>query len=111
MMKKENAASWGTIAASFAAASCCFGPALVAVFGTSFGFLGKLSVLDPLRPYLLGAATAMLGYSFWKLYLRPHCSCPEHVRARRIARVIFWTGFSSLIFAVSFRQMVPWILG
>jgi mercuric ion transport protein len=111
-MKKENVLSLGTVLASLLATSCCIGPAIFVVFGTSIGFLSKLTFLTVLRPYLLGAAFFMLSYSFWKLYLKkPDCPCPENLRPRRIARAIFWIGFGAMLFAASFQKIVVWIYG
>lgn len=112
-MKKENVSSLGTIVTALLAASCCIGPVVFAVFGTSIGFLGKLAILDPIRPYLLAAACGMFGYSFWKLYLKKSipCDCEADRRSRRIARGIFWTGFTALIFAVLFPKVAVWMLG
>ena len=109
-MKKENISTFGTIALSFLATSCCIGPAIFVVFGSSVGFLGMFSFLAPLQPYFLGAASLMLSYSFWKLYLKkPDCDCTEDVRARKIARVIFWVGVIAVVFAASFQKVVLWI--
>jgi hypothetical protein len=84
-MKNENISSMGTILASFLAASCCIGPAIFVIFGTSASFMSSLTFLEPLRPYLLGAAILLLGYSFWRLYLKKtDCSCKEDFRARKI---------------------------
>lgn len=111
-MKTENISSLGTIISSLLTVSCCIGPAIFVVFGTSVGFLGRLSFLDPLRPYLLGAAFLMFVYSFYKLYLkRPNCECAENLRTRKAARGIFWIGFTSLIFAASFNKVIIWIYG
>ncbi len=111
-MKKESISGLGTILASLLAASSCIGPVIFIVFGASAGFLGKLSFLMPLKPYLLGAAFLMLGYSFWKLYLKkPDCACVEDPRAQRIARGIFWAAVVTLVFAVSFQKVVIWIYG
>ena len=60
-MSKGKYTGIGSIIASFLAASCCVGPAVFVVFGTSAGFFSKLSFLDKYRPYLLGAAFVMLG--------------------------------------------------
>lgn len=110
--KKENVSSFGTVLASLLATSCCIGPAIFVVFGTSIGFLSKLTFLIVLRPYLLGTAFLMLAYSFWKLYLKkPDCSCPEDLRTRRIARAIFWIGFAALSFAASFQRVIIWVYG
>lgn len=109
-MQKENISSLSTIMASLLATSCCIGPAIFVVFGTSIGFLGKLTFLEPLRPYFLGGAFLMLGYSFWKLYLKkPDCACEEDIRTRKIARGILWFGVVALVFAASFQRVFLWI--
>jgi len=111
-LKKSLLSNYGAIAASLLATSCCIGPAVFVIFGTSVGFLGRLAFLDPLRPWLLGLAFLMLGYSFWKLYLKPPpCDCAEDRRSRRMARAIFWAGFSALVFAASFRKVFLMIYG
>jgi mercuric ion transport protein len=111
-MKIENLSNAGTIFASFLAASCCLGPAVFVVFGTTVGFLGKFAVFEALRPYLLAAAILLLGYSFWRLFLaKPDCSCKADIRARKIARGVWWVGLASLVFAASFRQIVLWVYG
>lgn len=109
-MKKENFSSVGTIITSILATSCCIGPALFVLFGTSTGFLAGLTVFGPFRPYFLAAAAAMLGFSFWKLYLQePDCRCTEDIRARRIARIIFWIGTLFFLSALSIQRILPLI--
>jgi len=84
-MNKENISSLGTVLTSLLATSCCIGPAIFVIFGTSIGVLLELTFLTVLRPYFIGAAFLMLGYSFWGLYLKkPDCPCPEKLRPRRI---------------------------
>ena len=105
--KTENISSLGTIFASFLAASCCIGPAIFIIFGTSASFMGSLAFMEPLRPYLLGTAIIFLGFSFWKLYLKkPDCSCEEDYRARKIARGIFWVGVVAIAFSASFQSVL-----
>ncbi len=111
-MNKTNISSIGTIFTSLFATSCCIGPTVFIIFGTSVGFISKLSFLMPIQPYLLGAAFVMLGYSFWKLYIKkPDCTCEADIRTRKIARGIFWIGFIALVFAASFQKGVLWIYG
>lgn len=110
LLKQENISGIGTILFSLLVASCCIGPAIFIIFGTSAGILGGLSFMSPLKPYLLGVAFVMLGYSFWKLYLKkPDCACRENILARKIARWIFWAGFTAFVFAASFQKVVLWI--
>jgi len=111
-MKKENISSLGTIIASLLATSCCIGPAIFVVFGTSVGFMGKLSIFEPFRPYFLAVAAAMLGFSFWKLYMKkPDCDCKEDVRVKKVARIILWVGTVLFLFALSFQKILLWIYG
>lgn len=111
-MKKETVASCSLVATSFLAASCCIGPALFVIFGASIAFLGKLAFMEVFRPYLLGVGGGLLGYSFWKLYLKKtDCNCKEDIRTRRIARGVFWFGFAAIAFAASFQTVLFWIYG
>lgn len=111
-MRKEAVTSTGSIVTALLAASCCIGPAVFVVFGASVGFLGRLAVLAPLRPYFLAAAAILLGYSFWRLYLkRSNCNCVADIRARRLARIIFWVGASLTVFALVFERVLSWTLG
>ena len=106
-MKTENISSIGTVVAAFLAASCCIGPAVFVVFGTSVGFLGKLSFFETYRLYLLGAGFLMLGFSFRKLFIKkPDCKCEVDIRSRKIARGIWWVGFVGLVFAASFQPVL-----
>lgn len=94
MMKKEIMTSVGVIVAALLAATCCIGPVLFVLFGASFAFLGELSFMEAFRPYFLGLAILMAGYSFWKLYLKKsECACPADIRIRKISRRLFWAGF------------------
>jgi mercuric ion transport protein len=111
-MSKAKYTGIGSIVASFLAASCCVGPAIFVIFGTSAGFFSKLSFLEKYRPYLLGAAFLMLGYSFVNLYIRkPSCDCAEDIRNRKIARGIFWVGLVAVVFSLTFRKIILWIYG
>jgi len=111
-MKKENISSLGTIITSLLATSCCIGPAIFVVFGTSVGFAGKLAIFEPFRPYFLTAAAAMLGFSFWKLYLKSaDCDCQEDPRAKKIARVILWVGIIMFLVSLTFQRVLLLIYG
>jgi len=111
-MKREAISAIGSIVFSLLAASCCIGPAVFVIFGTSAGFLGRLSFLAPAKPYLFAFASLMLAYSFVRLYLRgPGCACREGIRSRRIARGIFWVGLMAFIFAILFPRIVVLLYG
>lgn len=110
-MKKETVASLGAMAAALLAATCCIGPVLFVLFGTSFAFLGKLSFMETFRPYFLGLAGIMVGYSFWKLYLqKSDCACPADIRIRKISRWIFWVGLVVVLLVFFSKTIMLWLL-
>jgi len=111
-MKKENISSAGTLVASILAAICCIGPAIALVTGASMGALGSLMVLDPYRPWLLGAGGVMLGYSFFRLYVRKTtCACEADFTALTVSRVLFWSAASLFLVALSYQRVLFWIYG
>ncbi len=68
--------------------------------------------MEAMRPYLLGVGFLMIGFSFWKLYVRkPDCNCEADVRSMKIARSIWWLGFASLVFAATFQKAILLIYG
>jgi mercuric ion transport protein len=107
-MKTENYTGIGAILSSFLIASCCIGPAVFVIFGTSLSFLGWFSVFEPYQAYFMALAAILLSFSFWKLYLKKSdCNCEEKdTRINAVSKVIFWLGLSFFILAIS----LPWIL-
>lgn len=70
--KKLAATSGGAIGISAIASViglCCIGPWAVALFGVSGAV--AMARWQPLRPYILGLAVAMLTWAFWRIYGPP----------------------------------------
>lgn len=108
VMKKENYTGIGAIISSLLIASCCIGPAVFVIFGTSLSFLGWFKVLEPYQVYFMILAVFLLGYSFWKLYLKkPDCDCDESAtRINIISKIIFWIGLTAFIAAFSLPRLI-----
>jgi len=76
------------------------------------GILGSFMVLDPYRPWLLTAGGMMLGYSFFKLYVRKSvCTCEADLRTRRVSRVLFWSAASLFLVALTYQRVLFWLYG
>ncbi len=108
--KKENMSSLIGVVSAFIAGSCCIGPAVFVIFGTSFGTIGSIgSIFEPYRWLFLGIGYLSIGFSLYKLYdikdrikkilKKPviTCACNESVRARRFSIGITWFSFVLLI--------------
>ena len=89
---------------------CCAGPFTVALFGVPGAVL--LAKWQPARPYLLGAATLMLAWAFWRVYRpRPVCAdgiCPP--RPPRWLHVVLWTSAAILLFAFVSEDILWWFV-
>lgn len=72
----KGAVTTGIIAA-IAASSCCIPPVIAAVAGVG-GAAGRLSWMEPFRPYLIGLAVIAIGYA-WYSHFKPKeaddCGC------------------------------------
>ena len=72
-MKEERLAIGGAIVAALAASLCCIGPLLFVMLGA--GAFGAATVFESARPYLLSAATLLLGFGFYRTYFRWGGAC------------------------------------
>ena len=95
--------------AALAASLCCITPVL-AVLGGLGGIASTFSFLEPLRPYLIGVTTLVLGFAFYKAY-KPkkeddvECACEDEESPAKKnflnSKAFLWvvTGVSILMFA------------
>jgi hypothetical protein len=67
---------------------CCAGSAVVALLGAG-GALAAARI-EPYRPYLLGAAVAMLAFGFWRAYRPARGGAACAVRTGRWVRIMLW---------------------
>ena len=114
-MRRETLATGGVLGLSVLIASCCLGPALFLLFGVSVGALGSLSVLEPVRPYLIALGGALLLFAGWRIHrTRPagteaECAddaCAPGSPARRLSRRLFWVASGVYLVAVAYPTVL-----
>ncbi len=117
--KKENISSLIGVISAFIAGSCCIGPAIFVVFGTSLGTIGFIgSVFEPYRWLFLSIGYLSISYSLYRLYnikdkikkilKKPvfTCACDESVWAKRLSIGITWFSFALLIIATVYPTLL-----
>lgn len=117
--KKEIISSTISVVSAFIAGSCCVGPALFVIFGTSFSTIGFLgSVFEPYRWLFLSIGYLSIGYSLYKLYDikgqikkifgKPaiKCACNESAWAKRLSIGITWFSFTLLVIATFYPLLL-----
>jgi mercuric ion transport protein len=107
-MKTENYTGIGAILSSLLITSCCIGPAVFVIFGTSLSFLGWFSVFEPYQEYFMALAAILLSVSFWRLYLKKSdCDCEERdTRINALSKAISWFGLAAFIIAISLPRIL-----
>ncbi|MBI5504050.1 MAG: mercury transporter MerT [Deltaproteobacteria bacterium] len=114
---RDHIATAGTLVSAALIASCCVGPALFLVFGTTIGALGSLGVLEPYRAWFIAAGYGCWGYGFYRLYLRTPIGpdgtdCAEACeRPSSRARVLLWASFTILLLAITLPRLALYYAG
>lgn len=101
--------------AAVGASLCCVAPLLLLVLGVGGAWVSKLTVLEPLRPFLIVVTLLFLGLAFERLYLRqntcgPDMLCSDPLVLRRL-RLIFWIVFVGSIGLLSVPLLAPILIG
>jgi mercuric ion transport protein len=60
--------------AAILASTCCLGPLVLIALGFSGAWIGSLTVLEPYRPFFIGAALVALFFAYRRIF-RPAQVC------------------------------------
>ncbi len=97
--------------AAILASTCCLGPLVLITLGFSGAWIGNLTLLDPFRPYFIGAALVALFFAGRRLY-RPAACKPGEICAvpqvRRGYKLLFWIVAALVLVALVFPYVVPY---
>lgn len=102
----------GGVIAAIAASLCCVGPLVLVMLGISGAWVGNLAVLEPFRPYFLGAAIIALFFAWKKIYRAPAAACTPNSlcampQTNRIYKVLFWIVAVLVVLAMIFPYIAP----
>ena len=102
----------GGVIAAIAASLCCVGPLVLVMLGIGGAWVANLTVLEPFRPYFLGAAIIALFFAWKKIYRAPAAVCtPGSLCAtpqtNRIYKVLFWMVVVLVVLALVFPYLAP----
>lgn len=97
----------GALGASFVAALCC-SPLLIAFFGIGSALLSYISFFAIYRSYFIVIVVLLLGYSFYKLYMKPppcgvdaSCISPKMLSTQR------WLFWITTIISIALLSIPP----
>lgn len=86
------------IGSVLAASSCCL-PILPFVFAASLA--GSSSVLNALRPYLLGASVLFMSYGFYQVWQSKQCGRMPSI----LSSALLWVSAAFVVVSIFFPQV------
>ena len=98
--------------AAILASTCCLGPLVLLTLGISGAWIGNLTLLEPYRPFFIGAAVVALFFAYRRIW-RPAVACaPGQACAlppvKRSYKALFWIVVALVIVALGFPLIAPW---
>jgi len=97
--------------AAILASTCCLGPLVLVTIGFSGAWISNLTVIEPYRPFFIGAALLALLFAYRRIF-RPTQACkPGEVCAipqvGATYKVIFWIVAALVVVALAFPYVLP----
>lgn len=97
--------------AAILASACCLGPLVLLSLGISGAWIANLTLLEPLRPWFLGAAVVALFFAYRRIF-RPATDCkPGEICAvpsiRRFYKITFWLVAALVVVGFGFPYVAP----
>ncbi len=97
--------------AAILASTCCLGPLVLVTLGVSGAWIGDLTVLEPYRPFFIGAALIALFFAWRRIYQPVYacraadaCAVPQ---VRTTYKLIFWIVVALVFVALVFPYVLP----
>ena len=114
MSKPQKNGSGALVAGGIAAilaSACCLGPLVLLSVGVSGAWIANLTMLEPYRPFFIGAALIALFFG-WRRIFRPAEACkPGEVCAipqvQTAYKLIFWIVAALVLVALGFPYVAP----
>ncbi len=97
--------------AAILASTCCLGPLVLVMLGVSGAWIGNLTLLEPYRPFFIGAALVALFLAYRRIFRLTRACKPGEVCAvpqvRAAYKMIFWGVAVLVVIAVAFPYVLP----
>ncbi len=98
---------WAAVVTGFLASVCCVGPLVLVVAGIGGAWVSDLTILDPLRPWLIAMTLGLLGFAHVRHWrgrrAATACGCPPEA-----SRSAFWLWFGTALVVVTL--LAPYVL-
>ncbi|MGI8958301.1 MAG: mercuric ion transporter MerT [Bryobacteraceae bacterium] len=97
--------------AAVLASTCCLGPLILVAFGVSGAWIANLSVLEPYRLWLVGAALIALFLGGRRIFRAAHTCQPGEIcalpRTRRAYKLLFGIVAGLIAVALAYPYIAP----
>jgi mercuric ion transport protein len=111
----NKVATVGSLFGALAMTSCCILPLVLVSFGVGGVWIAQLTALYAYKWYTFTAASAFIGYGFWKVHqaeageCRDGTSCARPVN-RKVMKFSLWLATIVTLIAMIFPYVTPYFL-
>lgn len=96
--------------ATLLASSCCVGPLLLVSVGIGGAWVGSLQLLEPYKPFFLGAALLAMVMAYRRIYRQQIACVPGEICAlpqtRLLYKILFWLVSLLILLTLGFPYVV-----
>ena len=106
----------GGILGAVLASACCILPLALVTLGVSGAWIGSLTALDPVKPYIAVVTLGLIGGGFWHVYFRKpaevvcgpdgYCARPE---STVITQAALWLATALVLLALTIGWWAPFL--
>ena len=111
MKPKNGSALAASGIAAILASTCCIGPLVLVALGFSGAWISNLTVLEPYRPFFIGAALVAMAFAYRRIFRSARACEPGEVcavpKVRTTYKVIFWAVAALVLVALAFPYVLP----
>ena len=102
----------GGVTGAILASSCCIVPLVLVTLGVSGAWIGKLTALEPYKPYFAAVTLVFIGLGFWHVYFRPKPACADgsycaRPESSRITQSALWFATVLVVLALTIGWWAP----
>ena len=99
--------------AAILASTCCLAPLALITAGFSGAWIANLTLLEPYRPFLIGAALIALGFAWRRIWRSDEVACAPGAicavpRVRKSYKLLFGIVAALVLATLGFPYTAPW---
>jgi mercuric ion transport protein len=110
--KRKGWFAAGGVIGAVLASTCCIAPLVLLTLGISGAWIGKLTALEPYKPYFAVVAVVFIGLGFRQVYFKAKPACVDGTYCAKpqsalITKTALWIATALVVLALTIDWWAP----